>query len=85
MINVTRTPHHFPDKLKNLNGYQLRVSFFDDFPLTQKKNGEWTGRDYTLVKTVTSMMNATFRLVEPPPTTNYMGGLQRHATHCLVR
>jgi hypothetical protein len=73
MINVTSTPHHFPDKLKNLNGYQLRVSFFNDFPLTQKNNGEWTGRDYTLLKTVTSMLNATFRLVEPPPTTNYMG------------
>ncbi|KAJ3635898.1 hypothetical protein MTP99_008768 [Tenebrio molitor] len=73
MINMTSTPHHFPDKLKNLNGYQLRVSFFNDFPLTQKTNGEWTGRDYTLLKTVTSMMNATFRLVEPPPTTNYMG------------
>jgi hypothetical protein len=73
MINVTSTPHHFPDKLKNLNGYQLRVSFFNDFPLTQKTNGEWTGRDYTLLKTVASMMNATFKLAEPPPTTNYMG------------
>jgi hypothetical protein len=76
MINMTSTPHHFPDKLKNLNGYQLRVSFFNDFPLTQKTNGEWTGRDYTLLKTVTSMVNATFTIVEPPPGTNYNGAYE---------
>jgi hypothetical protein len=73
IINLTRTPHYFPDKLKNFNGYQLKVSFFNDFPLTQKDNGDWSGRDYILLKAVTSMLNATFTIVEPPPTTNYMG------------
>ncbi|CAH1367512.1 unnamed protein product, partial [Tenebrio molitor] len=37
---------------------------------------EWTGRDYTLLKTVTSMVNATFTIVEPPPGTNYNGAYE---------
>ena len=41
------------------------MSFFNDFPLSTKLNGKWTGEDYVRLQLVTSMMNATFRIIEP--------------------
>ncbi|RZC39564.1 hypothetical protein BDFB_011123, partial [Asbolus verrucosus] len=70
IINLTNRAYHsdtlFPDKLKNLNGYELKVSIFPTIPMTMKIKEEWYGRDYQQLKMVTSIMNATFSLLEPP-------------------
>ncbi|KAJ3663162.1 hypothetical protein Zmor_007468 [Zophobas morio] len=77
VINVTSHKfwhlHLFPDKLSNLYGYQLRVSLFSYFPLITKENGEWMGEDYIRLQLVTSMINATFKIIEPPENT-FFGG-----------
>ncbi|KAJ3663163.1 hypothetical protein Zmor_007469 [Zophobas morio] len=77
VINVTSYKlwhlHLFPDKLSNLYGYQLRVSLFNNFPLTTKENGEWIGEDYVRLQLVTSMINATFRIIESPENSLYDG------------
>ena len=54
----------FPDKLMNLNGYNLRVLMFDLPPSAVKFKNEWYGPDYQQLKMVMSMMNATFSIIE---------------------
>ncbi|KAJ3663158.1 hypothetical protein Zmor_007464 [Zophobas morio] len=64
----------FPDKLRNMKRYHLRVSLFVDFPLTVKNPpGKWVGNDYELLQVVTSMMNATFEIIEPEGKIGYFG------------
>ncbi|KAJ3635899.1 hypothetical protein MTP99_008769 [Tenebrio molitor] len=73
VVNLTGVLDHFPDKLTNLHGHQLRVSLFDDFPLTMKRANRWSGKEYTLLATVAEMLNATVKIVEPPENSNYYG------------
>lgn len=63
----------FEDKLQNLNGHPLRVSFFTDFPLTFKSEGKWVGIDYHRLSLVASIMNASIKLIEPKEGTAYFG------------
>jgi hypothetical protein len=63
----------FSDKLRNLHGYQLRVSLFVDFPLTVKHEEHWVSRDYERLKLVTQMINASFKIIEPENNTGYFG------------
>jgi hypothetical protein len=76
LLNVSDHRYLFPDKLSNLHGYQLRVSLFNDFPLTVKEDGRWRGGDYVRLRMVASMMNASFRIIEPPEQTYYTGAYQ---------
>lgn len=55
----------FPDKLDDMNGFQFKVSMFEDGPRTIKYGSEWYGKDYTLLEIVTYMLNSTFVIVEP--------------------
>jgi hypothetical protein len=63
----------FSDELGDLEGYQLRVSLFEQVPLIMKYDGEWYGEDYRMLELVTSAMNASFRIVEPHNNQTYVG------------
>ncbi|RZC35574.1 hypothetical protein BDFB_011074, partial [Asbolus verrucosus] len=63
----------FVNKLKNLYGYELRVSFFENFSVTVKRNGQWFGKDYRKLKMLTSAINVTLRIVEPITTNEHSG------------
>jgi hypothetical protein len=78
----------FPDKLRNLHGYQLRVSLFVDFPLTVKYKGQWLGRDYDRLKMVAEMINATFKIIEAQNDTGYFGAyddiMENKSDFCFI-
>lgn len=73
IINMTESVSLFQDKLSNLYGYTLRISFFEFFPLSKKENGKWVGPDTIRLKLITSMMNASFKIIEPPENTFFHG------------
>lgn len=73
IVNLTVTPGYFPDKIKNLYGYKLRISFFENLPLIRKNDNKWIGKDYEVLKFITNMLNSTFEIIEPPENTHYYG------------
>ncbi|RZC33131.1 hypothetical protein BDFB_008672, partial [Asbolus verrucosus] len=44
--------------------------------LQREKHGQWIGADYTRLQLITSMMNATFKIIEPPEQTHYTGAYE---------
>lgn len=75
-VNVTRKKLWFPDKLKNIFGYTIKVSMFDDYPLTTNRYGSWEGDDYELMKLFMSVINATYDIIVPANNATYRGAFQ---------
>jgi hypothetical protein len=76
VMNLTMSGNLFPDKLRNLNGFRLRVSLWADWPLTTKQNDQWVGKDFNVLTVVMSMLNATFEVVEPPNRAGLLGVIE---------
>lgn len=55
----------FSNKLHNMNGHQLRVSFFADPPRIVEKDGIFYGADYTILRSFIQRLNATLKIVAP--------------------
>ncbi|KAL3277555.1 hypothetical protein HHI36_012899 [Cryptolaemus montrouzieri] len=78
-----------------MNHFQLRVSLFEEWPILRKKRGiipsrrKWVGRDYELLDIIVRIMNATFKVLEPPAETRYIGALkdirEKRVDFCFVR
>jgi hypothetical protein len=75
VMNLTMSGNLFPDKLRNLNEFRLRVSLWADWPLTTKQDDQWVGKDFDTLTVVMSMLNATFEVVEPPKRKAFVGML----------
>lgn len=67
LINITKNPSFlFSDKLANMHGFQLRVSLFEQMFLLEKKSSKhWSGEDFSMLKLITFILNATFKIIEP--------------------
>jgi hypothetical protein len=76
VMNLTMSGNLFPDKLRNLNGFRLKVSLWADWPLTTKQNDQWVGKDFNVLTVVMSMLNATFEVVEPPNRAGLLGVIE---------
>lgn len=76
VVNLTKQQNLFQDKLSNLYDFQLRVSLFNNFPINMKENGKWVGPDIVRLKLVTSMINATYKIIEPPEHTFFTGAYE---------
>lgn len=57
----------FADKLSNLYGYKFKVALFEEIPLLYKNEDKWYGKDYKMLKLITSSLNATFEIVKSRP------------------
>lgn len=55
----------FDNRLHNMHGYQLRVSFFADPPRTVEENGVFYGIDYMVLEGFIETLNATLKIVAP--------------------
>lgn len=55
----------FGNKLKNMNGYPLRVGFFADRPRIEQINGEFYGADVSLMRRFVERLNATLQIKQP--------------------
>lgn len=55
----------FIDKLKDLNGYNLKIALFLDPPRTIMHNGRFDGRNVRFMNLVLEVMNATAEIVIP--------------------
>lgn len=53
----------FPDKLKNLNGYEYQVILFEDPPIVRQLNGITYAQDISFIKTLVDLQNARFRAI----------------------
>lgn len=76
----------FTDKLKNLNGFKLKVTLFEDPPRITIRNGEFDGSSVRTMKLVLQIMNATAEVVVPQKVNGgYFGGaaadLQAYRSH----
>lgn len=71
-LNVTYGNYWFPDKLKDVFGYTIKVSLFDDYPLTTNRYGSWEGDDYNLLKLFMSVINATYDIIIPTNNGTYL-------------
>lgn len=68
----------FSSKVKNLNGYKLNISMFEDPPRAMIRNGELDGRDIRIMKLVLETINATANIVIPRKINgSYFGGSSR--------
>ncbi|XP_045467757.1 uncharacterized protein LOC123676103 [Harmonia axyridis] len=81
----------FPRHLNNLHKYLWKVSLYEEWPLLWKKPGSqtWIGRDFTALKNVARIMNASFAVVEPRRKTGYQGAVrdlqEKKVDFCFVR
>lgn len=66
-ISAKKSVRHliFDNRLHNMHGYQLRVSFFADPPRTVEENGVFYGMDYMILKGFIERLNATLKMVIP--------------------
>jgi hypothetical protein len=73
-LNVTSSVENlFPNKLLDINGYEINVGMFSDVPRNTKDSlGQWYGPDYDLLEKVVFMMNATLNVVEYSMQEHYM-------------
>ncbi|KAK9874613.1 hypothetical protein WA026_005443 [Henosepilachna vigintioctopunctata] len=70
-----------PNFLRNLRGHRLRVGLFEEWPLIKAETKlfsrrKWMGRDYELLKVVVKILNATYKIIEPPKNTRYEGAIK---------
>lgn len=71
LINLSNTNEKnarrsvFNNRLHNMHGYELRVSFFADPPRIVENNGTFYGVDYMILKGFIQRLNATLKLVIP--------------------
>jgi hypothetical protein len=76
VMNLTMSGNLFPDKLRNLNGFRLKVSLWADWPLTTKQDDQWVGKDFDALTVVMSMLNGTFEVVDPPKSGGLLGVIE---------
>lgn len=72
------TDHHiFPDKLRNLNGYNLNISMFPNILDAIPYGDGFKGRDGLTAATVEQLLNATFTYIGPSDSADYGENLGR--------
>jgi hypothetical protein len=76
VMNLSMSGNLFPDKLRNLNGFRLKVSLWADWPLTTKQDDQWVGKDFDALTVVMSMLNGTFEVVDPPKSGGLLGVIE---------
>lgn len=55
----------FSDKMKDMNGYKLKIALFLDHPRVTKINGRFEGRNVRLMNLILEKLNATAEIIEP--------------------
>jgi hypothetical protein len=63
----------FPNKLKDLAGYRIKVAMFDNPPVLRLLPGGCRGKDYDYLRLVAFAMNATVQIVATPAAKQYAG------------
>lgn len=67
ILNFTNyLPHYadctlFPNKLRNMYGYEIQVTLFDDWPKNVYENGKYIGLDSDVLNIVLEVYNATVK------------------------
>lgn len=79
----------FPHYMNNLEGFNLRVSVFEQWPRIVKTREGWNGEDVTLFHILAKILNATITIVQTPKEEGYVGGynslLNNQSDFCFVK